>query len=111
MAELSKDALIFGLGYLRGPKSKLSFGGEGANMEITPRARAALDELIAAGYAEPAKPNDQIVGREYFQGVAKEPELGPLAQAAGLHPFSEERRWASFSKIVQPEPDDSGFTM
>ena len=40
---LSTDALIFGLGFLNGPRARLSFGGEGAQMRITPRgARRAV---------------------------------------------------------------------
>lgn len=44
---LSNDAIIFGLAYLNGARCKLSFGGEGAKMKITDRARYALNELLA----------------------------------------------------------------
>lgn len=101
---LSTDALVFGLGYLNGPRARLSFGGAGAQMRITPRARAALDELIAAGYAGPAEPDCQTTGREFYQGVAREPHLGQLAREAGLDPFGLER-WTSFEKIsADPSP-------
>jgi hypothetical protein len=101
---LSNDALIFGLGHLRGSRSKLSFGGEGAEMRITPRARAALDELIAEGYAVRSAPDCQTRDREYFQGVVKTPHLGELALAAGIDPFSVER-WTTFERISQdPAP-------
>ena len=96
---LSSDAIIFGLAYLRGPKSKLSFGGEGAKMAITPRARAALSELLAAGYAEPAQPDDSIPNRECYRGTEAEPHLGALAKAAGINPFDDEHRWRSFTAI------------
>ena len=101
---LSTDALIFGIGYLNGPRARLSFGGEGALMRITPRARAALDELLVAGYAEPADPDCQTPGREFYQGVAKDPHLGQLAREAGLNPFSIDR-WTSFERIsAEPTP-------
>jgi len=95
---LTTDAIIFGLGYLNGPRARLSFGGEGALMRITPRARAALDALIAAGYAEPAAPDCQTPGREYYQGVNRDPHLGQLAKEAGLDLFTLER-WTSFERI------------
>jgi hypothetical protein len=101
---LSTDALIFGLGYLNGPRARLSFGGEGAEMRITPRARAALDELIAGGYAEAAKPDCQTPGREFYQGVRTDPHLGELAKAAGIDPWNMER-WTTFEKIPEgPSP-------
>ena len=95
---LSKDALVFGLAYLRGPKSKISFGGEVAWLAITDRARAALDELLQAGYAEPAKSDDHIKGREHYQGTMQEPHIGELAREVGLDPFCASNRWACFAK-------------
>lgn len=108
---LSADALVFGLGYLRGPKSKLSFGGEGAQMAITPRARAALNELLVAGYAEPAEPDDQIKGREHYQGTMQDPFMGDLAKASGIDFFGDESRWPSFSKISDGPRPNATFTM
>ena len=103
---LSNDALIFGLAYLNGPRSKLSFGGDGAQMAITDRARAALNELIESGYVEPAKPDDQIKGREHWRGVSKDPHLGELAQAAEIDFFDKANGWPTFSKIAEgPKPD------
>ncbi|MFG6082880.1 hypothetical protein ACEUZ9_004112 [Paracoccus litorisediminis] len=102
---LSKDALIFGLGFLRFPKSKLSFGGEGAKMEITERARAALDELLASGYAVSADADTSIPGREYYRGTTQEPSLGHLAQEAGLNPFDPGKDWEAFRK-KQPDPEN-----
>lgn len=101
---LSHDALIFGLGYLNGPKMKLSFGGEGAQMAITPRARAALDELLTAGYAEPTEADDQWRSREHYRGTDLEPRIGTLAKAAGLDPFDRSNNWTTFSKV----DDDAG---
>lgn len=96
---LSEDAIIFGFAYLSHSKHKLSFGGEGATMEITPRARAALNELLAAGYAEPAKADDQIRGREHYQGTDKEPRIMRQMQQAGINLFEDIERWDSFTQI------------
>jgi hypothetical protein len=100
---LTMDALIFGLGHLNGPKARLSFGGEGAQMAITPRARAALDALIAAGYARAVPPECQTPGRESYQGNRMDPHLGELAQEAGLNPFDMER-WTTFERIEEMSP-------
>jgi hypothetical protein len=100
--DLSTDAIVFGISYLNGSRSKLSFGGEGATMRITDRARAALEELKGAGRVQTAKADDQIAGREHYQGVDMEPHLGALARQAGLDPFaigSEEWKWQTFVKI------------
>ncbi|MEY8802136.1 hypothetical protein AB9K35_17805 [Leisingera sp. XS_AS12] len=97
---LSKDAIIFGLGYLRGPKSKLSFGGEGADKRITERARAALEELQEAGYAVAAPADTQIRDREYYMGTSKEPHLGQLAKDAGIDPFGRDMSWTTFEKVA-----------
>ena len=94
---VTKDAIIFGLAYLNGPKAKLSFGGEGATMEITPRARDALNCLISNGYAETSKPDDQIKGREHYR-CAKN-DLGLLAKAEQIDPFSMEYCWTTFAAI------------
>ena len=96
---LSHDALIFGLGLLNGPRATLAFGGEGAEMAITDRARAALDELLEAGYAETSNPTDQIPDREFYRGTNKDPALGKLAQQAGLNPFDSGNNWTTFAKI------------
>lgn len=99
---ISTDAMVFGLGYLRGPRSRLSFGGESAEMRITDRARAALDELISAGYAEPTDPDTSDPGRLSYRGTRAEPHLGELAKRAGLDPLNLER-WTSFERIPKPE--------
>lgn len=97
--QLSNDAIIFGLAYLNGAKAKLSFGGDGAKMAITDRARAALTELLAAGFAEPAKPDDQIPNREHYRGIYRDPHLGQLAKQAGINPFGDEMRWDTFVRV------------
>lgn len=98
MAELplSEDALTFGMAYLNGQKKKLSFGGEGAEMQITKRARAALNELLEAGLCVKALPDDQIKGREHYQGAES---IGPIAKTCGLDPFDEKHRWTTFEGI------------
>jgi len=101
---LGTDAIILGLSYLNGPKMKLSFGGEGASNRMTDRARAALNELLEKGYACPAKADDQIVGREHYQGTSQDPHLGHLAKEAGLNPFDNDQadlwQWKFFEKVM-----------
>lgn len=98
--KLSDDALVFGLGHLNGPKQSLSFGGDGAMMAITPRARDALNELIAAGYAKVAEPTDQIPNREFYRGTDIEPHLGAVAKERGFNLFDEAHTWATFVKAA-----------
>lgn len=92
---LTTDAIIFGLGFLNGPKAKLSFGGAGAEYEITPRARAALDCLIDHGYAVAVQNTTGIDGREIYVGTVA---LGPVAKEAGIYPFSAQVDWPCFVK-------------
>jgi hypothetical protein len=98
MTQPTTDALVFGLAHLNGPKAKLSFGGEGAQMAITERAEAALQSLLATGYAEAAEPSDSIPGRRHYQGTGLQPHLGALAQERGLSPFDSEHRWIAFER-------------
>ena len=93
---LTIDAIIFGLAYLNGPKARLSFGGEGATMRITDRAREALNCLIHHGYAHVTAATDQIKGREYYCGASA--NLGEIAKSKGVNPFSAEFRWETFVK-------------
>jgi hypothetical protein len=82
---LSNDAIIFGIGYLNGPKARLSFGGQGATMMITARASKALAELLVNGYAAETEPTDSIPGREFYKGTMKDPSLAQLAREAGIN--------------------------
>ena len=100
MTQPTDDALIFGLAYLNGAKAKLSFGGDGAAMAITPRAEAALQSLLDTGYAEPAEPSDSIPNRRHYQGRAVQPHLGGLAQERGMNPFDLDNKWTTFAKIT-----------
>lgn len=97
---LSRDAVIFGLAYLNGPKRKLSFGGEGAKKAITDRARAALDELLAAGYAKKLPAQDGIRDREHYMGALVEVTLGQIAKARGdIDPLTLNRDFVCFAEI------------
>jgi hypothetical protein len=96
--ELSDDALVFGFSYLNHARCTLAFGGDHAETEITPRARAALDELLAAGVVEKAQPWDQWPGREYYRGKVA---IGPMMKARNLNPLddADERfKWTTFAK-------------
>ena len=103
MTTLSKDALIFGLGFLNGAKATLAFGGEGTQNTITTRARAALNELIASGHAEPTDPTDSIPGREFYRGTAITPHLGKIAQDSGLNMFDRSGNFNAF--VLRTHPD------
>ena len=94
---LDTDAVVFGLAHLHGSRRTLSYGGEGAQMAITPRAQAALDALVAAGYAVPtADPHDARPGRLHWQGVDRDPSLGAIARARGIDPFDPDHAWPAF---------------
>jgi len=64
---LSDDAYVIGLGHFPTPKSTLSFGGDHAEMEITPRARAALQELVDGGFVVSCEPLDGYPNRENYR--------------------------------------------
>jgi len=97
---LSRDAVVFGIGYLNGPRMRLSFGGDHAEMRITKRARSALNELLSAGYAEPDSPDAQHPGREYYRGMEASPSLGEIARAMGITPFDRDDGddWTCFER-------------
>jgi hypothetical protein len=92
---LSNDAIIFGIGHLNGGRATLSFGGVGAKMKITDRARAALNELLSAGYAEVDRPDNGWKDREGYRGVNMAPHLGALLRGAGIDPFNIDS-WPTF---------------
>lgn len=100
--DISRDALIMGFGFLSHPKATLRFGGEGAQNEITPRARLALTELLAKGYAVKADPNDQIPGREHYRGTSK--GFSDAAQFYGFNPFAAGDRFTAFRPIAPGDP-------
>ena len=89
------DAVIFGMAYLRGPKSKLSFGGDGSEYEITPRAEAAIQWLVASGFAKECKPDCQTPNRRSYAGAG---DIGVLAKAYDIDLFSRDHDWPTFVK-------------
>mgnify|MGYP000223745290 CR=1 FL=1 len=94
---LTRDALVFGFGFLKDSRSRLAFGGDSARMRITARARTALDELERAGYARPVEPDSAEPGRESWSGTDREPRLSALA----LKEFGLDGpdRWPAFEPI------------
>jgi hypothetical protein len=90
--DLSDDAFVIGFAHFPTPKSTLSFGGDHGSMDITPRARAALDELIAKGFVAACEPLDGWANREHYQGVKTvqhfikdRPHLSPFGPEAGKY--------------------------
>ncbi len=80
-ADLSDDALEFGLCYLASEKHTLSFGGDGSVQFITPRARDALNELLAAGMVVSDNHSDLALGCEYYRGKV---EILPIFLQRGI---------------------------
>ena len=98
--KLSDDALVFGFAYLNHPGCTLAFGGDHAEKEITPRARAALDELLDAGAVIASEATDQWPNREYYRGNVP---IGPLMKDRGLNPLDDPDgrfKWTTFAKNV-----------
>lgn len=107
--KLSDDALVFGFSYLNHSGCTLSFGGDNASKQITPRARAALEELLANGVVEVAEPTDSWPGREYYRGKVA---IGPMMKRRGLNPFNDKDgkfKWTTFAKTDGKEGVPSGF--
>lgn len=98
-AVISDDAITFGMCFLSHDKHKLSFGGDGAEMMITDRSRAALNELLSAGLAEVITGDDQIPNRENYCGKG---DIRSIAKQAGYDPFIVENDWVTFS--AEPTP-------
>jgi hypothetical protein len=95
LSKLSDNAIQLWMAFFLNPKSTLSFGGDQSVMEITPEARAALDELLNVGAAEPREPDDQWPGREYYKGgptdlhdeIRRRPYLNPFSVTESLMMF------------------------
>jgi hypothetical protein len=85
LEELSDDACVIGFSHFPSVKSTLSFGGDHAKMEITPRARAALDELILKGFVVACEPLDSYQNREHYRGAATVQHI--IKDRTHLHPF------------------------
>lgn len=67
--QLSDDALRLWGCYFQHAKNTLRFGGDGAEMEITPMARAALNELLDMGVVVPTDPDDSWPNREHYKSA------------------------------------------
>ena len=98
--DLSDNALRLWAGYFLNPKSTLRFGGEGAEMEITPEARAALDELLAVGAVRPVEPDSVWPGREHY-GSGEVLLHEELKARPRLHPFVDRTEFVSFRKKAE----------
>ena len=97
MTAISQNAAWLWVSLFRNPKNTLSFGGEGAEMEITSECRAALDELITIGaVTKNDRPDDQWRGREHYKST--EMDLTVAAKETGINPFSKEDDLAMFSR-------------
>lgn len=96
--EMTDDAYVFGVSFFPSRNSTLLFGGDHATMEITPRGRAALTELVRNGFVEPCEPLDGWPGREQYRSL-----LGVRipTDRKHLNPFALERddfKWTIFQK-------------
>lgn len=87
VTKLSDNAVALWCGFfLLGQKATLTFGGDHAAMEITPEARAALDELILVDAVKPSEPTDSWPGREYYRGTNV--DLRPELKRRGFNPIT-----------------------
>lgn len=65
-SDLSDGAVRLWAGFFLNGKSTLRFGGDGAEYQITPEARKALDELIAVGAVVAVEPDCEWPNREHY---------------------------------------------
>ena len=97
MKDLSDTALLLWIGFFRGTGSTLSFGGDHAEMAITPVARGALNELLAIGAVQPIPPTDSLPGREYYGSCGM--DLGSECRnRPHLNPFRDKEGSVFFAK-------------
>lgn len=96
-SKLSDNAIRFWMAYFFSPKSTLSFGGDHAEMEITPMAREALNELLEFGAVKPIPPTDGWPGREYY-GATTVDLRQELKDRPHLNPFKDEAPFVTFRK-------------
>ncbi len=94
---LSDNAVRLWMSHFVNPKSTLSFGGDGARMEITAEARDALNELLACGAAKAIPPLDAWPNREHYGG-GDTCLRDVLADRPHLNPFKDEVRFVTFRK-------------
>jgi hypothetical protein len=104
MTDLSDDACVIGFAHFPSVNSTLSFGGDHAEMEITPRARAALYELISKGFVVACEPLDGYPNRENYRGAATVQHI--IKDRPHLHPFGPDAAvncgWKTFTKKPPP---------
>ena len=93
---ISDNGLRLWMCYFLNPGNTLRFGGDHAEMEITARARAALNELIAAGAVKEIEANDQYPNREHYGGT--EVDLRQQLKASGINPFDDSDPFVTFRK-------------
>ncbi|MEO1108292.1 MAG: hypothetical protein AAFX90_10250 [Pseudomonadota bacterium] len=79
--DLSDNAVKFWACFFLTGGNTLRFGGDHAEMEITPWARDALNELIKVGAVKTIEPDDQWPGREHYGSTGM--GLRPLAVERG----------------------------
>lgn len=96
-SQLSDDAMQVWMAFFLNPKSTLRFGGDHAEMEITPEARLALDELITIGAVKPVESDDQWPGREHY-GSGNVSLRKELQKRPHLYPFTREESIVVFRK-------------
>ena len=100
---LSDNAIRLWLAFFQSPGSTLCFGGKGAENEITPEAREALDQLIAVDAVAAIDPQDQQPGSEYY-GAGSGSLLDEFIRRPHLNPFKDEESFVCFRK----KTSDSG---
>jgi len=110
MKELSDNAVKFWVCYFISAGSTLRFGGDHAEMEITPMARSALSELLLAGACQQIEADDQWPGREHYGSTGM--DLRPLAlergggTPEGAFEWVTDKAFVTFSKKKTPKSED-----
>lgn len=95
---LSDNALRLWGCYFLTAGNTLQFGGDGAEMEITPEARTALDELLAVGAVKPIPADDSWPGREHYG--ATEIDLRGVAIERGGGTPERAFKWLTDGELV-----------
>lgn len=95
--DLSDDAIRLWISFFRTRESTLRFGGDHAAMEITPRAREALDQLIDIGAVQTIPADDQHPNREHYGGTEME-LFREVGKRSHLNPFQDKEEFVSFRK-------------
>lgn len=96
--KLSDDALIFAITHIHGYGVQFSFGGEGAVMQITPRARVALDELLDIGAVK--VDTSKETSKESYVGIAT---ISRVLHAKNIDPYDTDQEvfnWDTFIPVT-----------